>query len=210
VNKREGTFLKRLKSKFKHGLVLNSIRNQLMRIGIVITPYYWVQEGTNQIEIPEIDGIISDYTVEFIEAEDLIKIGENIRTYSLDGMHAYLNAGKKCLALKYKEEITSFMFIDFAQCNFMSMNITLKSDEAYLTHMYTVESFRGRNLAPYLRYKSYEILNGMGRDKIYSVSVLFNASAIRYKQKLNAKNIKLLLSLEIFKRIKCNFTLKTY
>ncbi len=49
----------------------------------------------------------------------------------------------------------------------------------------------------------------MGRNKIYSVSIYFNSSAIRYKEKLNAKNIKLVLYIEIFKIIKWRFTLKT-
>jgi len=209
-NKREVTSLDRIISKVKNGLLLNSIRNQLVRIGIIITPYYWVQEGINPTELPEINGIISDYTVEFIQAEDIIRIGENVRTYSLDGLLAYFKAGKKCLGLKHKDKIASFMFIDLKECNFLSINIPLKNDEAYLTHMYTMESFRGRNLAPYLRYKSYEILKKMGRNKIYSVSVFFNSSAIRYKEKLNAKNIKLILYVEILKRLKRSFTLKTY
>jgi hypothetical protein len=210
VDNKELTFFKRLISKFKHGLVLNSIRNQLVRIGIVITPYYWVQEGLNPTEMPEIKGSISDYTVGFLEAEDLIKIGEDIRTYSLDGMLAYLKAGKKCLGLKYKDDIASFTFIDLKECKILSINTPLKNDEAYLTHMYTLESFRGRNLAPYLRFRSYDILKEMGRNKIYSVSVFFNSAAIRYKQKLNAKNIKLILYVEFFKKLKWSFTLKTY
>jgi hypothetical protein len=102
------------------------------------------------------------------------------------------------------------MFINLAVCDFASLNLALKDDEAYLTYMFTMDSFRGKNLAPYLRYKSYEILKHMGRNKIYSVSVLFNSSAIRYKEKLNAKNLKLLLYIELFKRLKWSFTLKTY
>jgi hypothetical protein len=76
--------------------------------------------------------------------------------------------------------------------------------------MYTMDDFRGKNLAPYLRYKSYEILKELGRDKIYSVSVLFNSSAIRYKEKLNAKNLKLILYIELFKKLKWSITLKNY
>lgn len=208
--KRKVTVVKKIMGKIKHGLVLQSIKNQLARIGIKIFPYYWVQEGINPTKIPEIKGIVSDYTVEFIEAEEIKKIEENLTTYSMDGLLAYLNAGKKCLALKHKDEIASFLFINLKEVDFSSLNISLKNDEAYLTYMYTMDSFRGKNLAPYLRYKSYEIINKMGRDKIYSISEFFNSSAVRYKQKLNAKNLKLVLYIEIFKRLKWRFTLKTY
>ena len=102
------------------------------------------------------------------------------------------------------------MFINFAECDIKSKKIKLKKDEAYLTYMYTLKAYRGRNLAPYLRYKSYEILKEMGRDKIYSISSVLNSSAIRYKEKLNAKNMKLILYIEMFKKIKMTFKLKSY
>jgi hypothetical protein len=209
--KKEGvSFPKLFISKIKHGLILHSIRNKLAPIGIIISPYYWVQEGINHTEIPQIYGIISDYSVEFIEAEDLIKIEDKIRSYPIKSLLDNLRAGNKCLALKYKGEITSFLYLNFNKCNYALIDISLKSDEAYLNYMYTLETFRGRNLAPYLRYKSYEILKNMGRNKIYSISESFNSSAIKYKQKLNAKNLKLVLHIEIFKRFKRSFTLKTY
>lgn len=179
-------------------------------VGIKITPYYWVQEGLNPANEPMIKGDISDCTIGFLEAEELVKIRKDLHSYSLDFLLDYLKAGKKCLGLKYKDELASFMFINFTECDFTSCFVKLKEDEAYLTFMYTMEAYRGRNMAPYLRYKSYQILKEMGRKKIYSVSAFFNSSAIRYKEKLNAKNIRLVLYLEIFKRIKGSFTLKTY
>ena len=208
--KGEETFLKKISNKFKYGLVLQAIRNQLARVGIVITPFYWVQEGMNFTKAPDIKGAITDYKVEFLEAEDLKNISDNIHGYSAALLLSDLEEGNLCLGLKHNNDIASFMWIYLKECSYMSVNISLKNDEAYLTSMYTIESFRGNNLAPYLRYKSYEILKKMGRDKIYSVSEFFNSSAIRYKQKLNAKNLKLVFYIQIFKRLKWSLTLKTY
>ena len=206
--KREAKLLKKITDKIKHGLVLDSIRNQIARIGVNISPYYWVQEGMNPTEVPEINGTISDYTVGFIEPEEIKKINEDLGTYSVEGLLAYYNAGKKCLGLKYKDELASFMFINLTECDFTARIIPLKNDEAYLAYMYTMKAFRGKNLAPYLRYRSYEILKKMGRDKIYSVSMFFNSSAIRYKEKLNAKNLKLVMYIEIFKKLNGDLILK--
>ncbi len=208
--KKETKLLKKITEKIKHGLVLDSICNQLVRIGIKITPYYWVQEGINPCEVPEIYGILSDYTTEFIGPEEIKEITEDMGTYSVEGLLAYYNAGKKCLGLKYKGKLASFMFINLTECDFTPQIITLKNDEAYLVYMYTMKAFRGKNLAPYLRYKSYDILKKMGRNKIYSVSAFFNSSAVRYKEKLNAKNLKLALYIEIFKKIRWKFNLKTF
>ncbi len=46
---RKVPLLKRLSNKIKYGLILDSIRHQVSRIGIKIIPYYWVQEGMNSI-----------------------------------------------------------------------------------------------------------------------------------------------------------------
>ena len=208
--KNEVTLLRRIRDKFKHGLVIHVIRNQLAKIGIVITPYYWVQEGVNHTEIPEIKGIASEYTVSFLEAEDIKMMGDNIRGYTVEELLADLNAGRKFLGLKHGDQIASIMYINLMECPFEPVSMPLKNDEAYLSHMHTVESFRGANLAPYLRYKSYDILKNMGRDKIYSATDFFNSSAIRYKEKLNAKNLKLVLYIRIFKRLKWSITLRTY
>lgn len=208
--KREETFLKKISNKFKYGLVLQAIRNQLARVGIVITPFYWVQEGMNFTEAPGIKGAITDYKVEFLEAEDLKSISENVHGYSAGLLLADLNEGKLCLGLKRNDEIASFMWINLTECSFAPVNKPLKVDEAYLTSMHTIESFRGNNLAPFLRYKSYEILKKMGHDKIYSVSEYFNSSAIRYKEKLNAKNLKLVLYIKLFRRLEWSFTLREY
>lgn len=209
-DKTELTLLKKVRNKFRYGLVLQVVTNQLNRIGIRFSPYYWVQEGINSMDIPEIKGNSSDFTVGFIEVEEIINRGINPWGDSVDKQLADLNAGRKCLALKYKDEIASFMWISFNECSFKPALVLLKEDEAYLSHMYTMESFRGKNLAPYLRYKSYEFLKKMGRDKIYSTTEYFNPSASRYKEKLNAKKIKLVLYIEILRKLKWGIILKRY
>ncbi len=197
-------------NKFKYGLVLESFRHLLARIGIKIVPYYWVREGMNPTPEPEIKGNISDYTAGFIGPDDIKTIREEMGSYSKEGLLSYFSDDTKCLGLRFRGDLASFMFINFAECEFMSKKMKLKHDEAYLTYMYTLKAYRGRNLAPYLRFKSYEILKEMGIDKIYSISSLLNSSAIRYKEKLNAKNLKLILDIEIFRKIKMRFNLRSY
>jgi hypothetical protein len=88
--------------------------------------------------------------------------------------------------------------------------VPLKSNEAYLTDMFTVEGFRGKNLAPFLRYKSYEMLKEMGRDTFYSISISFNTPAVRYKEKLEAKKVNLILLIQLFRKFHTIIKLKTF
>jgi hypothetical protein len=99
---------KRIINKFRYGLVLQVIRNQLTKIGIEFTPYYLVQEATNCIEVPEIKGPSSEYSVRFLEAKDMKAIAENARGYSEGDLLSRLKEGKLCLGLKYQDNIMAF------------------------------------------------------------------------------------------------------
>ncbi len=76
--------------------------------------------------------------------------------------------------------------------------------------MYTFESYRGKNLAAYVRYQSYMLLKGKGINAYFSVSEYSNKSTIKFKRKLNSKPIKLYKSIVIVKKCILNFTLKSY
>lgn len=102
------------------------------------------------------------------------------------------------------------MWIDFDSCNFTPHSVSMKRNEAYLFSMYTMHEFRGMNLAPYLRYKTYECLRKMGKDTFYSISEYFNYSTLKFKKKLNARNLKLILYIELFKKVRRSFTLREY
>lgn len=207
----EFSVLKKIQIKFRYGMALQAISSILSRIGIEITPYYLFQEGINITEIPEIRGEVTDYSFELLGPEDMKIIGAiNFVRFSEIKLLSLLNAGEKCIAIKHKDEIAAFMWINFTEFNYKSTAVRLKNNEAYLYFMNTMESYKGKNIAPYLRYKSYEILNEMGRDKLYSISDYFNSPAVKFKAKLNSKKLKLIIDIQIFKKLHWNFTLKSY
>ncbi len=102
------------------------------------------------------------------------------------------------------------MLIELNDFNYNREKFQLKSNEAYLFHMYTIEAHRGKNLAPYLRYQSYLMLRDMGRNKIYSITQYFNKSSKRFKKKLNARNLQLFMYIILFKKYHYHFLIKTY
>ncbi len=86
----------------------------------------------------------------------------------------------------------------------------MKPTESYLHSMYTFEAYRGKNIAPYLRYHSYKLLEEKGITTYLSVSEYFNKSTIKFKKKLKPEPVRLYLSLVLFKKWTMNFTLKRY
>jgi len=202
--------LQKIHNKIRFNLIFQVIRNCLASIGFDFIPYILFQENINETKFPVIKGNISDYKVECLDEADLKIIGSNIRGYSVEGFLSSLKNGKKCIGVKYKEEIVAFVWFDFDECNFKSERFKLKKNEAYSYSLYTMEHFRGRNIAPYLKYRSYKILKKMGIDMCYSISEYFNSSSLKYRKKLNPKKLKFVLYIRLFKKLEWKITLKLY
>ena len=209
--KTEISKFKKIQLMVRHGLALQAVRYKLMKVGIEFSPYYLYRDELNGTDIPEIKGIFDDYSCELLTPEDMKVIGAiNYVGYSEDKLLSLLKAGEKCIGLKHNGEIAAFMFVNFTDFKYKSTVIHLKDDEVYLWFGYTMESYRGKNLAPYLRYKSYEICKEMGRDRFYSISEYFNSPAVKFKKKLNTKKLKLILFIQLFNKFHWSLTLRSY
>ena len=86
----------------------------------------------------------------------------------------------------------------------------LERDEAYLFDAYVVPAYRGRRLVNLVRYRAYEELQRLGRDHLYSITLAFNSSSHRFKQKLRAENAELRLQLGLARWKVIDFRLRAY
>ncbi len=194
-----------IRQKFRHGLVLFSIRNILASYGLDFGPYYWVQEGTSDIDPPKIKDDESKYTLRSLGVHE-IGVMETISGVELDKLKKGLLEGRmQCIGLLCEEKVAALMFIEFGTIENRKRKFVLKDNEAYLSNMYTFHAFRGKNLAPYLRYKSYVLLRERGIDTFYSITACWNKSSHRFKKKLGAQPKELLLSIVWFKKWYWNF-----
>jgi GNAT superfamily N-acetyltransferase len=141
-----------------------------------------------------------------------MKIVDEITSWksSEEHWHSLLEEGKKCFAAKYRGQIVASMWIALDQCDTEWGKFVLKDNEAYLFSLCTKEEYRGRQIASYLRYRSYAALKEMGRDRFYSYSSFFNASSIKFKKRLNARFLKLGLYIELFKKYHWNISMRHY
>jgi hypothetical protein len=198
--------------RIRNGLFLYSVRNLLTRIGIDIDPYYLIQEGLNKNNAPKIKGNDSDYLLVELNLEEVKKVISNSAgmILLLDKIVEEFNNGQICIALKHQNEVAAYMFIELNDFITRHQTISIKNNEAYLLNMYTFQSYRGKNLAPYLRYKSYEKLKDMGRDSLYSITTYFNTSSMKFKKKLDAKKLNLSISIKLFKKFHWHFLIKEY
>lgn len=197
-------------TRMKNGLVLMSLRNLFSRTGIDINPYYWVQEGLGDFEAPSIKGDEREYEFTFLGLEELQDFARVHTRMNIERMIDDFKNGQECIALTNNGEIAAMMFIAYNEVEIMNRVVKLEANEAYLLNMFTFQAYRGKNLAPYLRYKSYELLRKKGFDKLYSVTVYFNKSSRKFKSKLHARNNVLYLYIGLIKKYHRHIKLKQY
>tara|TARA_R110002051_G_scaffold53843_1_gene101096 strand:+ start:561 stop:1199 length:639 start_codon:yes stop_codon:yes gene_type:complete len=193
----------------KNGLFCHGIRNTLAKIGLDFMPYF-LEVGSIDIRPPQIRDDESKYQFSFFGEEEISFIKKNIIGIAHKDLMNDLKNGDTCLGIKHEGKICIYTFIKHRSFSIRGRIFTLSPSEGYVHNTYTFEAYRGKNLAPYLRYKSYDYLRGKGIETYYSISEYFNKPTIRYKQKLKVKPLKLYLSVILFKRKVFNFTLKSY
>lgn len=193
----------------KNGLFFQGVRHAFAKIGIDIMPYYWVQEEVTLTETPKLrtDQL---FTFKPLEKKDLSNVIIEADSITENKIHQSFANGQECVGLLHESEIAAYMFIELNDFEIKNRKFKLNVNEAYLLNMFTLTNFRGKNLAPYLRYACYRHLEKRQITTKYSVSNYFNKSAIRFKEKLNSKPQKLYVNIELFKSIQWNLVLKTY
>jgi len=204
--------IKKIFKKFRYGLVLMVLKDYLGKIGIEFTPFYWMKETIPE-NIPPIKlDNPEDYEFLFFGSEEIKTISQLQERGFIDGEYILriFKEGKKCYGVKYKGEIAAFTWFNVEGYSGPLYPVKMKSNEAYLFDMYVLKPFRGKNLAPILRYKIYEVLKEMGRDTCYSITETFNTPSMKFKEKLNAQFVLMGLYVKLSKRFRRRWILKRY
>jgi hypothetical protein len=193
-----------------YGFALRLMIDALSQAGFRIEPYYLFIERL--ADAPQVECPFDNYDIGFLHADDMREIASiQGRKFSHEDLLARLEQGKRCLGIKHEGRLAAFTWCDFTACLFEQDRLfPLRDDEACLFDAYTLEAFRGHDLAPFLRLSCYQELAKLGRTRCFSVTVLFNVPAMRFKRKLNAKVIELRVLIELFKRWRFHRRLITY
>lgn len=201
----------KIRHKVRQRLVLLYIFDRLERIGIEITPYYITEEfhfdEPDLILKPKLEPL----SASFLSSAEIEKMFVHLEAKDVGGgKKESVDEGCLCFVLEHNNQIAAVMWCNLRRCHSKLSPFLLKEDEAYLFGAYTFKAYRGKDLAPYIRYQLYEQLNQMGRTKFYSITKFFNTSALKFKKKLKAKPLKLGLFIRLFNKYQWNVILKEY
>jgi hypothetical protein len=204
--KRKKTFmvmLKRACERFRREGFLSTLLRCMKLAGIQITPFYLMSEGLPPEISVGLTALPEGFEFSIFCLND-IKVISNLperESYSdSEDVIDNFNKGEMCFGIKCSGQIVAFTWVSFEKSPTKLYRTAMRKNEAYFHDMYVLKAFRGNNLAPILRYKSYEALRDMGRDTFYSITDFFNTASFRFKQKLNAKVVFLGVYIELFNK----------
>lgn len=195
----------------KHRLDYVSFRQLMIDIlsktGFHFEPFYLLLEGLSDDGSLLWRNLPEGYTIGFLGSEEMHLISAlPERRISERELRKRLKEGKRCLGVKHRNDLVAFTWYDLQQCTYPGCVFELKDNEAYLFDAHTAVAYRGKGIAPVVRYQSYRELAGIGKTRLYSISLKYNVHAIRFKQKLNARIIEEGIHIRLFN--KWNFVKK--
>lgn len=201
----------RIRNIYRYDLLTKTILEKLAFRGIKIQPYFIVQEQLFEHLGKQFETGFEDFETGFLEPEDMPFVSTS-RNWNLptEFYLKKLKEGQKCFGVKCRGELAAFMWVDLREFNYEGDKFTLKQDEAYFYDAWTLDRFRGKRIAPYMRYQCYRALGQVGRKKFYSLTEYFNTPAAKFKERLGAKNIKLGIFIKLFEKRCWTFKLKRY
>jgi GNAT superfamily N-acetyltransferase len=201
--------LDRIRSKWRHGLLLQFTLDRLALHGLEFKMSYLVLEGCGGPD-PEPHANAEQYELAFLGPDDVDRIATLPGEGAAEDYKKRFEAGQLCYAVLYGDDLAAVTWADLNLCNAPHRPFELTADEAYLHSAYTAEAYRGRGLAVWLRQALHRELAARGRHTYYSVSEASNAPALRLKKKLRSRPLERRLHIRLFKRFTFRLRLKLY
>jgi hypothetical protein len=204
---------KRLAERARREGLLSAFLACLRKLNIDIRPFYYLKE-TLSADVPQqFTKAPEGFEVSVFGFDDVLEISKmEERKGYVDEQYVIdkFNNGDTCVGIKFQGKIAGFAWHSVRAMKMYLYSTEMKPNEAYLFDMYTLKQFRGHNLAPVLRYKSYQLLKEAGKDTFYSIVECFNVASLKVKKKLGAQKVFFGVYTRILKQKPRTFILKRY
>ncbi|MEX0314227.1 MAG: hypothetical protein AB3N18_08620 [Allomuricauda sp.] len=186
-------------NRFKHGMILYTIRNLLGKFGFDVRPFYTIVENIGADCTFDINADYGDFKIKKLQKDEIKKALALTRIkYDLDKVLNDIAGGHICLGLFKDDTLLSYMFVDFGPTiTYTSYSIRLEEKEAYALNMYTFEQHRGKNYSVILRKRSGAYLNDIGILRLYSIVSYFNRPSLNVHAKIGAKRKSLTIYINL-------------
>lgn len=206
------TLLHRIKTFVNANVLLKRLYGGFKAV-ITVVPFYLFREKStdkrkNNI-LPTMD--LHDLEVGRLGAGDMEAIAASPGVKFTEAeLLKRLEDGCMCLGIKYRSRVIAWFWSYPHACDTPLFYFPLKEKEAYVTGLWTIQEFRGRNLAPYLRQRFYQYHFDRGYETIYAIMEYFNKPALAYEKRLGFQPLSLYLHFILFKKYRFTIRIRQY
>lgn len=186
-------FAVRLRERLRYGLVTQEVLDRLARQGFVFYPYDVVRESVRSVSTIEVPATVGE--PRFVPlGEDDIDLVTSLPCRPLSNRLITERAKQsQGFGVFVGRELAGYTWASFQRVPTAQGGDTLfelDSRGAYIFDMYIARAHRGKRLAPWLRQRINEHLIRSGRDRIYSISMVFNSSTRRFKSRIGSVDLE--------------------
>ncbi len=188
-----------IRSKFQYNTFPQTVLDGLKMIGLRIETFYVFRERldpTAEQPAPQKPEGFEFGLASRGHLPEMSAYPDKVET--LTTLNQRLGRGDLCLVAWQHGKLAAYSWANLREFGFVSYVFPLNDNEAYLFDAYTALEFRGRGMAPYLRYHLYQILAERGRYVLYSASRRHNPGAIQFKMKLGAQIVDSATDIDFF------------
>lgn len=187
----------RFRNRLRFGLATQEMLDRLAHFGVVIYPYYFVDEPVQpRAELAPADGL-RFRTLDAGEAHLVSRLPERPRD---EAKIRAVMAFATCVAALDDDEIVAYSWYTTRHLKGMAGAdpiAPLPAGCAYLFDMFVCRRARGRQVAAQLRNHVHGLLFAQGVRHAISISLVFNRSTRKFKAKLGAVEPELRVMLRI-------------
>lgn len=206
-------FVERTRQSGPLATVFYAVRPYLTRAGLALTPFYYAMETLGPDSGMEAEPVPEGFEFSVFGPEDVAAIAahpERANYVSAEYVLDNYRNGDTCIGLKRQGVIAAFCWFSL-EANRSKVNpAKMRAHEAYLYDLYVFEAFRGRHCALALRHKTYEMLRGLERRVLYTVTGTANTASLRFKQRLGARVLFLGVAVGVFGKYHTTLVLKRW
>ncbi len=179
---------------------------------VEVVPFYLMLEEMPDMDLREVQPGISPLEESFLTLPQVQQLAENPEVpEDVEELTKRFHDGCLCLGVWHDGALAAYSWCNLKECNYSERLVfPLGEDEAYLFDARTFATFRGKKLAGYVRYRLYQELNDLGRKRFYSTSSFLNKSALRFKERLCARRVRLYTYIGLFQKLHASVPLRRY
>ena len=196
-------------SAFRNGLVTYRLEKRLGRLGLDLNLFWLFREGATMGDDRSAD-LARQYPSSILGSADLESATSYESWHTVESFQSRLDARHVCIVVKDAGRVVGFTWANPQDVHDSSCDFPLASGQAYLYDAYVAPAYRGKGLAPYMRMECYRHLRQLGIHSYFSISDFFNSPAIRFKKKLGAIPVRLLLKIAVGRRFRRTWVLREY